>query len=842
MKKPELLAPAGSWESLIAAVENGADAVYLGGQLFNARQSAANFNDEEIAQAVRYAHYHGVKIYVTANILVSDEEMKDALYFLYKLQTYGVDAVIVQDAGLAYLAGKILPELSLHASTQMTIHNTLGVKQLLNDGFSRIVLARELELTEIEEIKKNTHADIEVFIHGALCISYSGQCLMSSMIGGRSGNRGRCAQPCRLNYKLLGKDNSILSDQDITGEYLLSPKDLNISGHLPELIAVGIDSFKIEGRMKKPEYVATVVNIYRRLIDRAFSGQPYWVSDQENEALTQIFNRDFTTGYFFGGQGKKMMSYKRPNNRGIMLGRVKGINHKAGLVEVSLDRSLYTGDGLEIWVTEGGRVGFIVGDIFIRGNKVEIAAAGDIVEIAVSGKIKPGDRVFKTFDSKLMQWARNSFNTARGTGKKIPLAFEVQGGLNKPLLVTVKDPEGRVVKASTETLGQLAKNRPIDEKILTEQLIRLGNTPFELSAISCDIQGKVIYPLSEINQVRRKIVEAMKDITLMDRRVPALGSEIFQSRLEMHYKEETSRISCNADKGMMLAVTVGDINSYRAAVEQGADIVYFGLHQFRSKPRVGRKDLIQAADICRGRGLELILQTPRVIKDKDMENIIELIKGVPVSGVLAGNLGIMSALRRDMPEVSLIADYGLNAFNKFSVNYLLRLGAHRVAISPELTVKQVNRLSQSYPVEVLVQGAMELMVTEHCVIGACTGSDTKKCKTMPCIKGGFRLKDRTGAFFPVESDDKCRMHLFNSRDLCLLDDLPELYRSGVCAVRIEAAREGPGYVKDTVKAYRAVIDAVIKGDLKLRHLEEARKKMTLLNRAGLTKGHFYRGV
>ncbi|MHB8155948.1 MAG: peptidase U32 family protein, partial [Desulfocucumaceae bacterium] len=277
MKRPELLAPAGGWEALTAAVENGADAVYLGGHMFSARQSADNFNDDELSRAVDYAHLRGVKLYVTVNTLIADSQMEEALEFLYRLQVLGADAAIIQDMGLASLARKAIPELSLHASTQMTAHNSPGVRELTGAGFSRVVLAREMSLEEIKLIKKTTGADLEVFIHGALCISYSGQCLLSSMIGGRSGNRGRCAQPCRMQYSLLDKNGSSAADTSQTGEYLLSPRDLNMSGHIPDLIRAGVGSFKIEGRMKRPEYVATVVRVYRNLIDRALSGEPYLV-------------------------------------------------------------------------------------------------------------------------------------------------------------------------------------------------------------------------------------------------------------------------------------------------------------------------------------------------------------------------------------------------------------------------------------------------------------------------------------------------------------------------------------------------------------------------------------
>jgi len=353
--KPELLAPAGSWESLVAAVENGADAVYLGGKLFNARQSAGNFDQEELSRAVEFAHVRGVKVYVTVNILLDDQELPEAAGFLYSLQQCGADAAIVQDLGLARLARQVIPELPLHASTQMTTHNLPAALLLKEAGIDRVVLARELSLEAIKEIRQQGGVEVEVFIHGALCVCYSGQCLMSSLIGGRSGNRGRCAQPCRLNYVLVDQHGRPLAEPGEVGDYLLSPRDLNLSEHLPDLIEAGITSFKIEGRMKRPEYVATVVRIYRELLDRAAVGGNFTVSPEATRDLAQIFNRDFSTGYFYGRPGRELMSYKRPNNRGVRLGRIKRFDRNTRLAEISLEEPLRVGDGIEVWVTEGGR-------------------------------------------------------------------------------------------------------------------------------------------------------------------------------------------------------------------------------------------------------------------------------------------------------------------------------------------------------------------------------------------------------------------------------------------------------------------------------------------------------
>jgi putative protease len=322
LKYIELLAPAGSKEAFYAAVNNGADAVYLGGKIFNARQFANNFSNEDLKEIIAYAHFHGVKVYITVNTLIADTEIKDLLEYLVFLRNSGVDAIITQDLGVAKLVKEYIPDLELHASTQMTIHNSPGVQFLKEQGFKRVVLSRECSLEDIKNIHKEDKTELEVFIHGALCICYSGQCYMSSMIGGRSGNRGKCAQPCRLGYELMNDQGQKLTDESF-GKHLLSPKDLNTSEFLIELLEAGVTSLKIEGRMKRPEYVATVVRIYRQILDQYYAHEPISLTDENKRDLKQIFNRDFTSGYFIKNQGADLMSYKKPNNRGIFLGRVQ---------------------------------------------------------------------------------------------------------------------------------------------------------------------------------------------------------------------------------------------------------------------------------------------------------------------------------------------------------------------------------------------------------------------------------------------------------------------------------------------------------------------------------------
>ena len=385
-KTIELLSPVGSFESLIAAVQNGCNAVYLGGKSFSARASAANFDEEELKRAVDYAHLRNVNVYVTVNTILDSKEVNDALKYISYLYDIDVDGIIIQDLGLAESIHEVFPDLPLHGSTQMTINNLDGAKLLEKIGFSRAVLARETPIEEIEKITKNTELEIEVFAHGALCVSFSGQCLMSSMIGGRSGNRGRCAQPCRKAYDIVGQNGDVVKSTDT--KYYLSPRDLNTLDNIDRLIDAGVHSLKIEGRMKRPEYVATVTSAYRSAIDKN-------LNSKQKEDVEQIFNRGFTQGLTFGEFGKDYINTERPNNRGIALGKV--LKNGKNKVTVKLSGVLNVGDGVEIQTVDGANRGF--------SSDIN-AKAGDNVEFYLEEKAVIDSVVRKTSDMKLNEKAR----------------------------------------------------------------------------------------------------------------------------------------------------------------------------------------------------------------------------------------------------------------------------------------------------------------------------------------------------------------------------------------------------------------------------------------------------
>ena len=469
----ELLAPAGSKEALIAAVQNGADAVYLGAGKYNARRMADNFTDMDLKEVVEYAHLYGVKIYITLNILIKERELRDIRGCLDYLKDLCVDGLIVQDLGLAKIVAKDYPELSLHASTQMTIHQLEGAKVIEDLGFSRVVLARELSLEEIRQISEKTSLELETFVHGALCVSYSGQCLMSSMVGGRSGNRGMCAQPCRMLYRLESKQQ-----REQKPLYHLSTRDLSTIDILDEIIGAGVSSLKIEGRMKRPEYVAVVIKEYRRALDDYMKLGKTKISDQSREDLLQIFNRGFTKGYYYGTDHRTLYSNDKPNNRGIFIGTVHSSDNRLAYIDLEKDLSL--GDGLEFRrVGESEGKGQTLSEMFVEGLASEKAFRGQRVGIRTNFKLSRGIRVYRTSRLGQLKDAASTYESLYAS-RKIPILARVT--LKKGLRpeVEFKDNIGLSAKASADLLVAEARTRPTVKEDIIGQLERLGDTPFEI--------------------------------------------------------------------------------------------------------------------------------------------------------------------------------------------------------------------------------------------------------------------------------------------------------------------------------------------------------------------------
>ncbi|MDD2439549.1 MAG: DUF3656 domain-containing protein, partial [Methanosarcinaceae archaeon] len=770
--KPELLAPAGSLNALRAAVENGADAVYLGARAFSARGYAANFSDKDLKEAIAYAHLRGVKVYVTVNTLLKDREIEEALKLLSFLETIGADAVLVQDLGLLALAKKYLPDLPLHASTQLTLHNSEGALFAKEMGIERVVLSRECSLEELRKIRENTGLEVEAFMHGALCISYSGQCLMSSLIGGRSGNRGYCAQPCRKKYRLK-KDGKQLDfakgiafgkekkENESLGPYLLSPKDLSTAFILPALLKAGIAAFKLEGRMKRPEYVAGVVRTYRHLLDRCFKApETYAVHPEEAETLEQLFNRDFTEGYFFKNPRGALMSRERPYNRGVFAGRVLGYDRRKKQVKLKLAAPLTVGDGVlftEDWKSsfnwmekkpdkeEGG----LIRRIYRNGKSVKEAGAGTCVEIPFRRELPAGSAVYRTFAKQLMEKLERSYS-AESQNRQIPVSLKAEISEGQLLALTLSDFDSGSVSLKSKYRVEKALKKPTEKEQIIRQFSKLGNTAFRPEKVEIEVHGKVFVPIKEINLLRTRAVAELEKLRVSKAKKGKETGALFfgpdfqlPSFQENPERNKAKEIEIKQREKPLLSVSVYSQKALKAALAGGADLIYYGEGLFKlgkgSEEKL-KKSLEEAVRLVRKAGKKIYFMTPRIVKDSEMKAAIKLLwaaKNLGAEGVLVANLGVLRQAKA--LKLPFIGDSSLNVFNSYALEFFSREGAEKIILSPELTLKEIKLITASGKgaVECIVQGRLELMLSEHCLIGGLLGGE--KCCLAPCRTGNFSL-------------------------------------------------------------------------------------------------------
>jgi putative protease len=849
-EKPELLAPAGGMEAFVAAVENGADAVYLGARAFSARRYASNFSEKELEEVIDYAHLRGVRVYVTVNTLLKEEEVENALKLLSCLREMGTDAVIVQDLGLISLAKKHLPDLPLHASTQMTLHNSKGIEFVKKLGINRVVISRESSLEEIKRIKERTGTEIEVFIHGALCISYSGQCLLSSLIGGRSGNRGLCAQPCRKRYRLYCEGKLVKT----TGSYLLSPKDLNTTSGLGALIKAGIESFKIEGRMKRPEYVAGVVRIYRRLIDRYLENpEGYSVSEEEQEALTQLFNRGFTQGYFFENPRWELMSRESPQNRGIPAGTIIGYDSRSNRIRVRLSLALSVGDGIMVESAELSPEdkGKIISSMYTRKGQIYSAQTGDIIEIPFDSKVQSGSTVYRTYDKKLMDSLKKESESG-DLRPKIPVFITATIALGRPIKFEIKDKDSNTVTIESEYIVEKAKKQPTSKAQIEKQLSKLGNTLFEAAELHVSMEKDVFIPVGQLNELRTKAIEQLENLRISRwKRKPLENLQFFESgeRIGQKTEEKTGKkaeetIQENTPMRPLLSISVYSLEGLEEALEGGADRIYFGEGLFRRPEIAGQKEssvkrleavFEMAVAETQKVGKKIYISTPKVVKDSEMKSVektFSRVKELGADGVLVSNLGTLGLAKAE--NIPFIADSPLNIFNSHTSALLLHEGAQMAVISPELTLEELKSVASYGPAECIVHGRLELMESEHCLTGGLLGDSKGQCSA-PCRSGKFTLIDEKNYEFPLLMDYECRMHILNSRSLCMLEYVPEILESGISSLRVETlGMESPDEIRRVTQAYRNAIDAYLERKKEHESCEKLGK--------GFTTGHYFRGV
>jgi putative protease len=792
----ELLAPAGGFDALRAAVRNGADAVYLGTADLNARRGAENFTVESLAEACGYAHLRGAKVYLTANVVVLEHEMRAALEMVARAWEAGVDAVIVQDLGLLRVLRHSLPEIRLHASTQIDAHNAASVAALERLGVSRVTLARELSVAELAEMVAASTVELESFVHGSLCFCHSGQCFMSSMIGGRSANRGLCAQPCRLPYDLVGPDGVLA---DVPGRYLLSPKDLCGIGLLPRLLEAGVTALKIEGRMKSPEYVAVVVATYRAAIDRLLDDpSAFSVRDTELATLEEAFNRGFTTGYLEDIRDDRMMSHLRPNNRGVPLGRVAAT--RPGHAVIALDRSLESADTIEFW-TSTGRFAQQAGEMEFPEGKGTAAPSGMRVTVAVEKPVRPGDRVFRVQNAALVEAARRSWQSSEER-RAVPLRLRVRLRVGEPALVEATS-HGLTAQA-TGPVVEPARTKAVTADEVIEHVGRLGGTPYELAGAAVQLDTGAGIGFSVLHQLRREAIARLDEQRLAPWARRGMRSAPMAPSLE--------RRTAAAKGAPALVVAVSDPRSVRSCRDAGADRVLLAASFAGTLPE--------------GSGVLL----PRVAHGFEVPALIEVARTAALP-VVAGNLGLLAVVAES--GLAVEADWGLNVVNPWAAAALEDLGASMVWASPELSGRQLAALVEASPLPVgaIVGGRLELMIAEHCVLQD-AGTCDHLCRTCARRRQTWSLRDRKGYEMPVTTDADGRTHLYNAVPLDLARALPEIVAAGVAAVRLDLQSATPGEAAALTAAWRERLDDTLEGRL----------RPDAAITAASTSGHFYRGI
>lgn len=816
-KNVELLAPAGNMECLHAAVKAGADAVYLGAGHFNARRGADNFSLENLAEACDYAHLRGVKIYLTLNTVVLPSELPDALELARQAYRCGVDAFIVQDIGISIELSRIMPDVEVHVSTQMNIHDEDGLRAAAALGATRVTLARELSLAEIarlHDLAEELGVELESFAHGALCICYSGQCFMSSLVGGRSANRGRCAQACRLPYELHNR--ALRKTLDAPGEHLLSPKDLCTANLIPELLHAGVASLKIEGRMKSPEYVQAVVGVYRAVIDRveaaidrdgidsvvASDAPELRASEEEMNVLSEAFSRGFTTAYLKGKRGNEIMSYGRPNNRGVFVGRVAKV--REGLVFIDPETELHVGDLIEFWTNRGHFVHTI--------GEFKTDRAGRVF-FPVERAVGKGDRVFRVRnaeaafvdDDKLPSVAVCARAELR-IGQPALLTFTVDAG---DASVTVEGPE-----------VEAARTKAITEEEVREHIDRMGTTPFYLSSLEIDLDEGVGMGFSMLHKLRARAAEKLQE---------AILAHYHARKLE---RTPSRAFAPVVRKGWCKVVALATNPACaRAAKRAGADLIYVPAANYRRGEAVIAGQLSDTAEQA-GYPKQCIPVLPTVSQmfDEEKRNGFDIWKRVKADKpVMVENLGQLL----HATEMGAAPEVGphIPVTNKLDLQAMADLGAQRVWLSPELSLVQIEELGDMAPMPLglTIMGQTELMVTEHCLLMS-QGPCNQKCAECARRKSPHYLKDRKGYEMPVITDCTGRSHLYNAVQMDVAHLMPEIIGAGVSTVLVDTTLMN---VKETTeKVARAV-----------RARDIAQKDGNKVAKAeGATSGHLFRGV
>ncbi len=760
----KLLSPVGNLECLKAAVQNGADSVYFGANLFSARAFATNFNLDELQSAIQYAKIQGVKTNLTLNTLIKDDEFINAFNLAKKAYEFGIDAIIIQDLGLAKKIIKEIPDLPIHGSTQMTIHNLNGALQLQELGFKRVVLSRELSIDEIEYIRKNTKLEIEVFIHGALCISYSGQCLFSSMLGGRSGNRGKCAQPCRLPYELLENNKKIDSG------HLLSTRDLCGLDYIPSLIKLGINCLKIEGRMKSPEYVATVTKIYRKYIDLALSGKEYIIDEKDKKQLLQVFNRGlFSCGHLNKDANKELVYKEKPNNMGLFLGIVEKYNKNKGLITLKLKEEIQNGDTISLQNETGT---YTISELMEDNKNIITTEICQTVTIGrMKGNIKLGDKIYKMTSKSLISEAQESY---KNENKKIPLICKVSIKKEQPICITVKSNcnldlyKNLNIKCILNYIPLEAKNKPLDKETIIKQISKTSSTPYEFKNIEIDLDDNVFIPkLSILNELRRTAIENVQNyiINNISRTFEAKNNKPTKEHDILDNMRNFAEENINNTTKISLLLNLLNLN-YDYSKLENIDNLYIPLKYFLNNKYENILKLLT-------KRFKTYIYLPTIIKvnyrNLFYSNIHKSIDKYKIEGFVISNLGNIQLLTDLFENLNkyfkIIANYTLNIYNLNTVLELKQLGISKFTVSPELDRNTISNLCKYNYIEkeLIVFGKIPLMHMNYCLLGN-TDNCYPECKQNCKTSNTYFLKDRLNMDFRVLPDNiQTVTTIFNSK-------------------------------------------------------------------------------
>jgi U32 family peptidase len=829
--RPELLAPAGDWECARAAVENGADAIYFGLERFNARMRAKNFTQADLPALMEFLHRRGVRGYVTFNTLVFANELPDAEEYLRTIIAAGVDAAIVQDIGICRMIRALSPHFPIHCSTQMTITSGAGIDFARDLGAQLVVLARENSIREIEAMRAAqagaaSPMPLEVFVHGALCVAYSGQCLTSESLGGRSANRGECAQACRLPYDLIADGKKVeLGDR----RYLLSPQDLAGIDVLPELVKAGVSSLKIEGRLKSPEYVASITRVYRQALDK-LSDAPAPAGSAPNYELQMAFSRGLYTGWFNGINNQELAHARFGTKRGVFLGQIERVEGES--VCVRLEAPLKPGDGIVFDAgkpeerEEGGRVYQVIPCAGGRGETMLHFGDGDIDW----RRVRAGQRVWKTNDPALDRDLRASYEGERIRFQR-PISLEVHGTRGTPLTLIARDGDGHVVKVEGGVPLVEADRQPLTPERLREQLGRLGGTPFRLDELQSFLEGKVIVPVSELNRLRREAVSDLEALRARPRRWET--RELRRPDFETHRVKMAPAVAREPE----LIAVIRLPEQLEAAWSSGVRTVYCefenpkhyreAVARFRELESAAGADSPPESEASKASGIWVA--PPRIFK-RGEEWILKQVRASDADGYLVRNYDHLAWFAADRKR----GDFSLNVANPWTADYLLsRYGLERVTASYDLNITQLEALLQSAPAgwfDITIHQHMPMFHMEHCVFCAflSSGKDYRDCGR-PCDKHRVALRDRVGAELPLKADAGCRNTVFNNRAQTGAEYVARLAGLGARSFRVEFVNESADEVQRTLVQYLRLLCGEVSG-------ADLWRELKLLNQLGVTRG------